>query len=109
MRLLLKREQTIGILAPTITTGAMGSKIITWTGTATSVKANVQPISSQSDITEYGVRVDKMMLAIVPKATVCEIGSGVWLSGESSSLPPWKIVSKAAWNDLTNLTIEKSA
>lgn len=109
MRTLERRKQTIGILAPTITTGAMGSKIITWTGTATSVKAAVQPISAQVDITEYGTRVDRMMLVIVPKATVCEIGYGVWLAGESSSLPPWKIVSKAQWNDLTNLTIEKSA
>jgi hypothetical protein len=36
-------------------------------------------------------------------------GDGVWLSGESSALPPWLIVSVGKWLDLTSLTIEKRA
>jgi hypothetical protein len=34
-------------------------------------------------------------------------GDGIWIGTESTSLPPWIIVSVAQWNDLTTLTVEK--
>jgi hypothetical protein len=66
----------------------------------------VQPLNSSHARAEYGERADRMKLIILPNGSF-EIGDGIWIGDESTSLPPWIIVSVAAWLDLTSLTIEK--
>ena len=108
MRNLKRREETINILSPTKTTGAFGSVTVSWTGTPLSIKAFVQPLSSSYFRSEYGERADRMKQVFLPNGSY-SAGDGVWLSGESSALPPWLIVSVGKWLDLTSLTIEKRA
>ena len=105
MRNLKRREQTIRWLSPSTTTGALGSVVSNWSGTPTSIKAFVQPLSSSHFRAEYGERADRMKLAIVANGDYA-IGDGVWLESETGN-PPWMIVSVDAWLDLTNLTLEK--
>lgn len=107
MRHLKRREQTIKIIAPIITTGSMGSKTVSWAGTPVSADADVQPISSASARAEYGERADNMRLVILPNDITANLGDGILLEGESGT--PWIIVGKASWYDLQNLTIEKRA
>lgn len=108
MRNLKRREETINILSPTKVSGTLGSVTVSWTGTPLSIKAFVQPLSSSYYRAEYGERADRMKLVILPNGSY-SAGDGVWLSGESSALPPWLIVSVGKWLDLTSLTIEKRA
>lgn len=108
MRTLKRREQTVRILSPTVTTGALGSKTASWTGTPASIQADVQPLSSSAQRAEYGERADRIMTVILPNGSY-DIGDGVWLAGESTADPPWLVIGKAAWRDLTNLTIERRA
>ena len=108
MRNLKRRESVVKHLAPTKTTGSLGSVISTWSGTPASLTGFVQPLSSSHFRAEYGERADKMKLIILPNGSFA-IGDGIWIGDESTSLPPWIIVSVAAWLDLTSLTIEKRA
>lgn len=88
----------------------MGSVVVAWTGTPAEVSAVVQPMdeASMRNITgtEYGITPDKMRAVYLPNGTYAD-GDGIWLSGESTALPPWLIVSVAAWLDLTRLYIKK--
>ena len=108
MRVLKRRESVIKHLAPTKTTGSMGSVISTWSGTPASLTGVVQPLSYSHFRAEYGERADRMKLVILPNGAY-NIGDGIWIGSESTSLPPWLIVSVSAWLDLTSLTIEKRA
>ena len=108
MRHLKRREQAIKWLTPTLSTGSMGSVTVTWTGTPATVYGDVQPVSSAAMRTEYGERADRMRLVILPNCAYA-VGDGIWLDGENTANPPWLIVSVAAWQDLTALTIEKRA
>jgi hypothetical protein len=49
-----------------------------------------------------------MRLVILPNGAYA-VGDGIWLDGENTANPPWLIVSVAAWQDLTAMTIEKRA
>ena len=110
MRTLKRRESTIKHLKPTSTVGGMGSVTVTWAGTPAEVSAVVQPMDEASmrsiTGTEYGITPDKMRAVYLPNGTYAD-GDGIWLSGESTALPPWLIVSVAAWHDLTRLYIKK--
>jgi hypothetical protein len=106
MRSLKRRESVIKHLAPTQTTGSLGSVVSSWSGTPASLTGFVQPLNSSLFRAEYGERADRMKLVIVQNGTY-NIGDGIWIGSESTSLPPWIIVSVSAWMDLTNLTIEK--
>ena len=108
MRHLKRRETLIKHLAPTLSTGSMGSVIVTWEGKPDEAYGDVQPVSSAAMRTEYGERADRMRLVILPNGAYA-VGDGVWLDGENTANPPWLIVSVAAWQDLTALTIEKRA
>jgi hypothetical protein len=106
MRHLKRRESVIKHLAPTQTTGSLGSVTVSWSGTPTSLTGVVQPLSSSHARAEYGERADRMKLVILPNGSFA-IGDGIWIGDESTALPPWIIVSVAPWLDLTSLTIEK--
>jgi hypothetical protein len=108
VRHLKRREQAIKWLTPTLATGSMGSVTVTWTGTPATVYGDVQPLQSSQMRAEYGERADRMRLVFVPNSTY-KTGDGIWLEGENTADPPWLIVSVAAWQDLTALTIEKRA
>lgn len=108
MRHLKRREQAIKWLTPTLSTGSMGSVTVTWAGTPATANGDVQPVSSAAMRTEYGERADRMRLVILPNGAYV-VGDGIWLDGENTANPPWLIVSVAAWQDLTALTIEKRA
>ncbi len=108
MRHLKRRETLIKHLTPTLSTGSMGSVTVTWTGTPATVHGDVQPVLSAAMRTEYGERADRMRLVILPNGAYA-VGDGIWLDGENTANPPWLIVSVAAWQDLTALTIEKRA
>lgn len=107
MRVLKRRESVIKHLAPSQTTGSLGSVISSWSGTPTSLTGVVQPLSSTHFRAEYGERADRMKLIILPNGTF-NVGDGIWIGSESTALPPWLIVSVAAWLDLTSLTVEKN-
>ena len=106
MRTLKRREKLLKIISPGEVKGAYGSVITGWSGTPVEVKGIVQPLNSASARTEYGERADHMRLVIIPKATSCEIGWGVKITGETGT-PIWKIVSVAEWLEHTSLIIEK--
>ena len=108
MRHMKRRESVVKHLAPTQVTGSLGSVISTWSGTPASLKGVVQPLSSSYMRAEYGERADRMKLVILPNGSF-SAGDGIWIDDESTALPPWLIVSVAAWLDLTALTIEKRA
>ena len=108
MRHLKRRETLIKHLAPTLSTGSMGSVIVTWTGTPAQVYGDVQPLQSSQMRAEYGERADRMRLCILPNGSYA-IGDGIWLDGEATTDPPWLIVSVSKWQDLTSLTIEMRA
>ena len=108
MRVLKKRESVIKHLAPTQVTGSLGSVTVSWSGTPAQLKGVVQPLSSSYMRAEYGERADRMKLVILPNGSF-SAGDGIWIDDESTALPPWLIVSVAAWLDLTALTIEKRA
>jgi hypothetical protein len=107
MRHLKRRESVIKHLAPTQTTGSLGSVTVSWSGTPASLKGVVQPLSSSHARAEYGERADYMKLIILPNGTFA-IGDGIWIDDESTALPPWLIVSVGEWLDLTSLTVEKN-
>ena len=113
MRHLKRREQAIKLLTPTLSTGSMGSVTVTWTGTPATVHGDVQPLTgtgtyNQAARAEYGERADRMRLVILPNGAYA-VGDGVWLDGENTANPPWRVVAVSAWQDLTALTIEKRA
>jgi len=108
MRHLKRRETLIKHLAPTLSTGSMGSKTVTWTGKPAEAYGDVQPVSSAAMRTEYGERADRMRLCILPNGSYA-IGDGIWLGDEATTDPPWLIVSVSKWQDLTSLTIEMRA
>ena len=113
MRHLKRRDQASKWLTPTLSTGSMGSVTVTWTGTPATVYADVQPITgvgnfNQSARAEYGERADRMRMAILPNGAYA-VGDGLWLDGENTANPPWRVVAVSAWQDLTALTIEKRA
>ena len=105
MRHLKRRETLIKHLAPTLSTGSMGSVTVTWTGTPAQVYGDVQPLTSESARREYGERAEKMRKVILPRGEY-EVGDGVWLQNETGSTPPWLIASVANWA-LTELVIER--
>lgn len=107
MRYLKRRESVIKHLAPTQTTGSLGSVTVSWTGTPAEIAASVQPLSSAHVKTEYGERAERMRAVILPNGTYA-IGDGIWLAGETTATPPWLIISVGAWLDLTALVIEKA-
>jgi hypothetical protein len=106
MRHLKRRESVIKHLAPTQTTGSLGSVTVSWVGTPLSIQGIVQPLSSSHARAEYGERADRMKLIMLQNGDY-EIGDGVWLEGELATNPPWIIISVSPWLDLTSLTIEK--
>lgn len=106
MRNLKKRQETIRWVSPISVNGSLGSVTVGWTGTPTSTKGFVQPLSSSHFRAEYGERADRMRVIILPNGDY-EIGDGVWLYGELTTDPPWIIISKGAWLDLSSITIEK--
>ena len=108
MRHLKRRETLIKHLAPTLSTGSMGSEIVTWTGKPAEAYGDVQPLQSSQMRAEYGERADRMRLCILPNGSYA-IGDGIWLDDEATTDPPWLIVSVSKWQDLTSLTIEMRA
>jgi len=107
MNTFMKGKQTVKIIAPSVTTGAIGSKITSFAGTPASVLATVQPLSSDRAIAEYGTRADRMKLLILPVGTVIAEGYGVWLAADSTSLPPWRCVFVSAWSTQVEAHIER--
>jgi hypothetical protein len=106
MRNLKKRQETIRWVSPSSSVGTLGSVTPSWSGTPHSIKGFVQPMSSNHFRAEYGERADRMRVIILPNGDY-EIGDGVWLYGELTTDPPWIIISKGAWLDLSSITIEK--
>jgi len=109
--MLTRLQQTISLLAPTLATGSLGSKTNTWTGTKTTVKATVQPLSSKLAVAQYGERSATMKQAFVPLGTACDVNYGVWLDGETLTDPPkWKIAAPpAVWSTHISLVLERRA
>lgn len=110
MMTIRKRQETIGLLAPSTVTGSLSSKTRTWTGTKSTSLATVQPVSSSRVIAEYGERAKDMKQVYVPVGTTCDINYGVWLAGETDALPPWVIAgTPSEWATHTSFIIERRA
>ena len=104
MRHLKRRETLIKHLAPTLSTGSMGSVTVTWTGTPAQVYGDVQPLQSSQMRAEYGDCADRMRLCILPNGSYA-IGDWIFLYDVSTTDPPWLNVSVSKWQYLTSLTI----
>lgn len=110
MRILENRKVEIKWLKPTFTSGTLGSKTANWTGTPSTIMADVQPMKDMSIQTgsqsEYGELANRMRSVYVENG-LFEHGDGIWLPGESLSDLPWRVTSVSKWRDITILYIEK--